>query len=130
MSRIFTPKQTYWADTGLVLMARLRYLSGSLLAQGTLDSITLSVWDMGDGDDTPVFVTDYELVIADTVFDTLQTDSRWTVDTLGYNWRYILPAAARPEGNKYRTQTIFQPDGGEPQALVIQIPSRALLASA
>lgn len=130
--RLFTPSATYWSDTGLVIMARLRILeTGDLVEIADLETITIQVFDTDVASDHADYVAlNTTLTIADVIFDTLQTDSRWTPDTTGFNFRYVLPATARPDGHKYRVQLLYNPPSpGQPFALAIHIPTKALLTA-
>ena len=83
-------------DASLVCMARIIDETREAVAQVDVSSITLKVFDMASA------VKSYEttLVVADTVFNALQTDDRWTVDDTGYNFLHVIPPAAFPSGGR------------------------------
>ena len=71
------------------------------------------------------------LDVGDVVFDELQTSDGWNVkkDPAGYNFRFTLPAARRPTGNKWhRVEIWLTPSalGAEPYPLVWLIQSTPL----
>jgi hypothetical protein len=53
------------------------------------------------------------VVVNDVIFDALQTDSRWTRDAIGYNFRLDLPGAAFSDSRIYRVEIRLTPVGGE-----------------
>lgn len=50
--------------------------------------------------------------VAGAVFNTLQTDSAWNQDTIGYNFADTIPAAAFPGMGQYSAVYTFTPSGG------------------
>lgn len=91
-----------WEDTDAVLMKQVMTNDGTYLQQADLSSITYSVFDKAD---TSTATAEGTLTIDDVVFDTLQTDSRWGVDSLGYNFAWEAPGTLFPAGGKtYRVE--------------------------
>lgn len=75
----------------LTCMARVVGADASAIAQADIASIALTVYTLDPNDpDSQTVVTGHDdtvVVVADTVYDALQTgDDRWTVDTTGYNF--------------------------------------------
>lgn len=91
-------------NTG-VLMARVVDVDDDPILQADVDSIRVDLLDMTDpSDPTPVDSTGTEITDgsaysepdeADVVFDTYQTDSRWTKDSTGYNFAYAMAVPTR-----------------------------------
>lgn len=94
-----------------VLLARILGADGEPVVQASFTNIKYEVWSIPvpleerRGDWTTKFVNvdipanevnETAMVIADVIFDTLQTDDRWTVDTTGYNFAFEAPAATLP----------------------------------
>lgn len=100
-------------DGGASFLARLVGHSGSNVTQASLSAITVKVFDMDSADpDTEVYSE--TLTISSVIFDTLQTDSRWTVDTTGYNFLHAMSATAFPTGgHNYRVEYKFTPASGQ-----------------
>jgi len=103
-------------DSQPQFMARILNSSGEAAEQshfGAGGGIAYKIYDeaaVGDG-----VVKEGTLTVADVVFDTLQTDDRWTKDDQGYNFRWQAPADAFPNGNKqYRVEIAFTETGGSP----------------
>lgn len=80
------------------LMARIYVANGSnnsvLVTQASVSSIAYAVTDLTDGD---VAAVSGALVVADAIFNTLQTGTIWTEDSTGFNFLHQLPANAIPE---------------------------------
>ncbi len=69
-------------------------------------------------------------MVATAVFDTLQTDARWTEDSTGYNFRDDLAATKLPSGSTaYRVEYLFSPTVGEDWYVVFELTALDLLGS-
>ena len=88
-------------DSTFQLLARV-HVDGAIWAQAQVSSIVWSAWDTTD-ETTPV-VSGESLVVADVVFDALQTDGRWTEDTGGYNFRHTVAASVFTTPAVYRIE--------------------------
>lgn len=84
--------------SGVTLMARLLGNLGTPITIATVASIAWKVSDLTTG----LAVASGTFTVATTVFDSLQMDSRWTLDNAnalgpdqryGYNFLAVLPAA-------------------------------------
>ncbi|NOY30811.1 MAG: hypothetical protein GXP28_11775 [Planctomycetes bacterium] len=75
-------------------MARVENASGLEINQVSVASILYTVYELVKDDPTALTpVTghqDVALVVADVIYDSLQLDSAWTVDAVGYNFRHEL----------------------------------------
>lgn len=112
-----------YEDCGIVVMGRLLGWDGSLITQATIDSIAHKVVDL-DANNTET--ASGALVVADVVYDAGQNDGSWPYDD-GYNFRYLIPAAAFPTGgHRYSAEFTFTPTGAEnqPFALDVEILAR------
>lgn len=117
-------------NAGVALMARIRGANGSLITQGSVSSISYSVWAIL-ATVSGLAVPSQEkastaLTVSATIYDSLQqTDQLWTKDgpndlgvdgSWGYNFRSILPASAftvARSGDRYRADVILVPLSGE-----------------
>lgn len=106
-------------DAGVSLMARVYAADATILVQADLSSITCSVYDVSSPSSAVATPT---VTISSVVFDTLQTDARWTEDSTGYNFRHDLAATvfATP-GKIYRVEYKFTQTGGEIFFLVFEV---------
>lgn len=78
-------------------MARITGGDGSNIMQSDVTSIAFAVFDThGATPDTAI--SSGTVTVADDVFDTLQTDSRWSLDATGYNFRHDHGATVFPTG--------------------------------
>lgn len=83
-------------------LSRSRLSTGAYITIAALSSITRTVKDLTDT--TQSLVTD-SLTVASVVFDTLQTDARWTKDSTGFNFLDIVPASKLPTADHvYRVE--------------------------
>ncbi len=75
-------------------MARVENSSGQAINQASVASILYTVYELAKDDPTVLTpVTGHQnvaLTVTDVVYDMLQLDSAWTVDTVGYNFRHEL----------------------------------------
>lgn len=106
------------ARSGVTLMRRIRGNNGQLITQASITSIGYVVTNLKTG----VSAASVSLIVADVVFDSLQTDARWTVDSTdypgddgsaGYNLRATIPASNFPVSTaavETPTETEFQID--------------------
>jgi hypothetical protein len=106
---------TVLQNGGAQILARMLGGAGTLITQATIDTITCAVVDLGD---TSTILSTPDVVVADTVFDTIQgadsTDARWTKDETGYNFLHELPAGSFVIGNRsYAAHYKFTPASGE-----------------
>jgi hypothetical protein len=113
-------RTTGWEGVPLTVMHRVQGNAGSNITQASLTAITCTVYDV---DDAMAVVNSPAVVIANAVFDTLQTtalDPRWTADSTGYNFRFTLPAASFPLGRRYLVKFTFDPVSGEDFLVLVE----------
>jgi len=117
---------TIYEDSGAYLMARVLGGDGAAVQQADVSSIAYSVYDMDDTS-SPATGT---LTVANVVYDTLQTDARWTKDSTGYNFGWAAAATLFPTGDKlYLAELLFTPASGEAYHLVFHVRTRAIIRS-
>lgn len=102
---------TCYEDCPPSLMARVTGRTGVAITQASLTSITLYGYNLADISN-PV-ANGVALTVSAVVFDTLQTDARWTADDTGYNFRYDVPAIYAATPGQYRYEFKFDPTSGE-----------------
>lgn len=126
-TRTVVYQDSHWEDADLVLMARIKGADAQNILQATISSISLKVFDLADGEQVGATLA---LTVSSVIFDALQTDSRWTEDATGYNFRYTLDGDYFPVGDRdYRIEVVFTPTTGSPFPLVYEISAQALMGS-
>jgi len=109
---------TAFEDSGHSIMARVIGNDAASIVQSDITSIAYKVRDLACGEQT----VSAAMTVATVVFDTLQTDARWTVDLIGYNFRYDVPASELPNGSRtYRFEIVFTPSSGQVFTIVRDI---------
>jgi len=105
----------------VTLMARIVGADAANLVQANIGSIQYSIYLLDDQDaDARTAVaghTDVSLTVADVVFDSLQTDALWTVDTTGYNFQHVPDVSTNPAfaiaGRRYLVEYRLTPVVGQ-----------------
>lgn len=110
-------------------MARITGGDGSAIGQADVASIARKVFDVRSA--TPeTAVNSAAPVVVDSIFDTLQTDSRWSVDETGFNFADTVPASVFATGDRtYRVEYVFTPTSGQPWAVVFEPYVKKLYSS-
>lgn len=121
-------------DAPLLLMDRVRNMAGAYPTQASITSIKYKVFACEDEDaviaaNGEIVGTETTCVIADVLYDTLQTDSRWTKDTTGYNLAIELPPGSRPAGGWHRIEAVITPVTGSPYPVVWGVRTLAMAGS-
>lgn len=95
---------------GATLMARVLGNSATPITQATCTSIARKVFLNGSSTASD----SSSLTVANVVFDTTQTDARWSEDETGYNFRDVVAASILSTGNaQYRVEYTITPTSGE-----------------
>ena len=87
-------------DSTFAVMARL-HVNGANAVQSDFSSITYKAWNTNDRE---TVVASGSLSVGTVVFNTLQTDGRWTEDATGYNFRHDITAATFTTPGIYRIE--------------------------
>lgn len=104
------------------MLARIVGWSGSAITQADVSTATYTVYSVDAQDPTDRTADeDHEaaaVAVASVIYDTLQTDSVWTVDATGYNFRHTVPittdAAFATPHRQYVVEYTLSPTSGEP----------------
>lgn len=102
-----------WIGGSPVLMARVTGKLNVPITQATISAINRKIYNKSDGE----LVSDDALVVADVVYDTLQTGGPWTYDDTGYNFLDQPPAADLVEADSFIVVYTLTPTTGEAIAL-------------
>jgi hypothetical protein len=96
-------------DSSCEYMARVQQ-GGTDITQAGITSISYKVFDTEDGSETATGT----LTVSNVVYDSLQTDDRWSLDSNGYNFLHEPPASAFPEGgHTYQVEYLVTPASGQ-----------------
>ena len=99
-----------YEDSTFAIMARFE-VDGTNAVQADCSSITVKAWDTNDFDTTVLSATP---TVSTVVFDTLQTDGRWTIDSTGYNFRYdVADTVCTTAGSRYLFEAVVTTSGGK-----------------
>lgn len=102
-----------WEGTTPTFMVRWQGSTGGNLKQANVSKIAYEVHDVDASSTAGSVSSSTALTIGSVVFDTLQTDSRWTKDPTGYNFRHTLGSTVFAiGGHTYRTEFKLTESGG------------------
>lgn len=123
-------KATTWEDGDVTEMARVQ-IDGSNIAQSDIASIERKIFNINSSTPETALFTD-TITVSDAVFDSLQTDARWDVDSTGYNFRDRIPGSKFASGAvTYRVEYWFTGSStpAELFPIVYEHPARAVFSS-
>lgn len=127
MSATTITRAFVWEDGDAACMARVT-LNGSNITQSTISSISRKVFDLDSATPTTAISTTTPAV-ASTVFNTLQTDGRWTVDAIGYNFRDTIAASVITDAHRYRVEYVVTGASGEKFVMVFVLVALEIYSS-
>ena len=117
---------TIYEDSGLTCMARIQGADTSYITQATTSAITVAVFKNANA----VATYTASLTVADVVYDSLQTDARWSKDSTGYNWRFPVVASVFDAGDAtYRLEFKFTPTTGSQYWVIYEIDTVEVFTS-
>ncbi len=103
------------------LLARVVGSDGVAITRSDVASARYSVYLLDDHDaDARQVLAGHDgvsLAVADVVFDSLQTDALWTVDSTGYNFRHVVDVSANQAfsaaGRRFLVEFTLTPSAGQ-----------------
>mgnify|MGYP001579130680 CR=1 FL=1 len=100
-----------WEDGSFALMARIVGHAAAAIVQADITTIERGVWNLTDDVAVEAFASIG--AVSGFVYNTLQTDARWTVDTTGYNFRQdcldtLLTKGEVTSESPDRTETLYR----------------------
>jgi hypothetical protein len=112
---------TAFKNGSVTLLARIVGAQDENVLQANINSVHYTVYLLDDQNpDSRSAVAehaDVPLVVSEIIFDTLQTDPTWTVDTTGYNFRHVLDVSAHQAfavaGRRYLVEYRLTPAVGQ-----------------
>jgi len=85
---------TVFVNGTAALLARVVGYDAAPVVQADISAIEYTIFELDDTDATVRTPVDgheaVSLIVADVIFDTLQTDGVWTADAEGYNFLHIV----------------------------------------
>lgn len=110
--------------SSVVLLARLAYPNGDLVAPSQVSTVTYSIDERPgcDGERTPVpGHQSVSVTPASVLFATLQLTGEWSVDATGYNFRHEIDVGTNDAfptaGKAYQVRYEVTPTVGQPVVL-------------
>ena len=108
-------------NSSIILLARIVGEDGLPITTSTLSSIDYTIYELDEANpDTLTAVTGHTSVsvtVAGAVFDQLQSDELWAVDTEGYNFKHVLDVnvnqAFTKAGYHYQVRFELTPTSGQ-----------------
>ncbi len=102
-------------------LARIVGDAATVISQATISTATYSVFLLDDDDpDSRTVVSGHDgasLTVSAIIFNTLQTDARWTVDSTGYNFRHTIDVSSNNAfavaGRNYLVEYLLMPASGQ-----------------
>ena len=98
------------------------------LVQADVSTITYTIYSLNEATQARTADanhTDEALVVADTIYDTLQTDVGWTEDATGFNFRHVIVissyAAFATVNTTYIVEFTITPNSGEKQPVPFRV---------
>ncbi len=106
MSALEPLKVFIYEDTSPTWLARVEGADAAPIVQADVTSIAFSVRNR---DVTATEHNNGALVVADVVFNALQTDALWTIDTEGYNFKWTLTPTEldQADEHQYLIEVVF-----------------------
>lgn len=124
-----TIRGSIWQGAPTPLLARIRSVNGSYLTQASLSSITYAVFNL-TGNTPSTVLSSGTLTISSVVFDSLQTDARWTTDSVGYNFRVTIPGSAFAlAATLYRVEVTFTDTDSQKFRVVFQPKTQPIMTT-
>jgi hypothetical protein len=105
----------------LLLLARIVNWDNAAIQQADVASISYTVRLIDEDDEyTTTVVSGHDgvaIAVADAIYDTLQTDSVWSVDSTGYNFKHQLDVSSNQafatRGRAYFVDVAITPVSGQ-----------------
>ena len=132
MSSVREVEGIVFKNSSVILLARIVGEDGLPIDQSSIDSIAYSVYQLDETDpDSLAPVTGHSGVsipVANTIYDTLQQDELWSVDTEGYNLRHVMDVSSNQvfpiAGVQYQVRFDLTPTVG--QVIVARFKLKAI----
>jgi len=112
---------TVFKNGSAILLARVVGAGGAAITRAEVATIRYTAFLLDDQDPDQQAPLDghvgVSIPVADTIYDTLQTDAIWTRDTIGYNFKQALDVSSHQAfpmaGRSYRILYELTPTSGQ-----------------
>lgn len=112
---------TVFHEGTITCMSRVYGADNSVVTQATIPTVAYSIFLIDEQDaDSLTAVTGHaavSLTNTDVIYDTLQTDSGWDKDAIGFNFKHIPVISSSQAfaiaGRKYRVEYTLTPTSGQ-----------------
>ena len=119
-------RATIYEDSGVTCMARILGDDATAITQSVTSAITVAVFK--NTSTTATYTA--SLTVADVVFNSYQTDARWSKDATGYNFRYAVIASVFDDGDAtFRIEFKFTPTSGSQYFVIYEIDTVEVFTS-
>ena len=105
----------------VVIAARVADITGSLITQSSVSSLTVSTVNA----ETQTTTTTSSPTVADVVFNSLQTGSVWSTDSIGYNL-LVTADGFTDADTRYQVQIVLTPTAGDVFTLTAIVRTRPI----
>jgi hypothetical protein len=103
------------------VLARVIGGDGNAITSADIATVAWTVYDVDAQQQTDTGSPDVD----DCIYDTLQTDGRWTTDSIGFNLAVDIDDTAFPVGGDcYQVRITLTPVSGDPYSVVAMIQTR------
>jgi hypothetical protein len=107
----------------ITILARVQDQTGALITQADISAIAVSVVNT----ETSAVTDTLAPTVASTVYNSLQTDARWTTDAVGYNLAVnVDPSAFNSACTYYQVQITITPVSGSAFRVVAAVETLPL----
>lgn len=99
-------------NSACVILARVTKDTGANVVQADVSAVAVKVFDTETEAQVGATLTP---AVSSCFYDTLQIDSRWPIDTTGYNFALSVNGSYFPDGGKvYQVEVRVTPTSGDP----------------
>ena len=112
-------------DADATFLARILGDDGDPVQQADVSAIAAKVYNESNSNTQTYSAV---VIVANSVFNALQTDDRWTRDSTGFNFAHLVPYTAFPTGgHRYRVEFKFSLATGSYCFALFQVVATSIL---
>jgi hypothetical protein len=107
------------------ILARIQDQFGVPISQSQVTSISVAVWNV----ETSTLIATTTPSVSSCVFDSFQTDGRWSIDAIGYNFAANIDGTSFNVGdNVFQIQATITPITGDPYVITARVQTRPVFS--